>query len=59
MRGASKAGANRQSTHSHETPVLSIEEGTISASAFLLEVILSNVDQLGVSTVVGQYEHHR
>src|SRR6516162_9403308 len=43
----------------HETSVLSIEEGTISASAFLLEVILSNVDQLGVSTVVGQYEHHR
>ena len=43
----------------HETPVQSIEEDTISASAFLLEVILSNADQLGVSTVVGQYEHHR
>src|SRR6516162_5327604 len=43
----------------HETPVQSIEKGAISASAFLLEVILSNADQLGVSTVVGQYEHHR
>src|SRR5215469_4865567 len=43
----------------HETPMQLIEEGAISASTFLLEVILSNADQLGVSAIVGQHEHHR
>ena len=43
----------------HETPVQSIEEDTISAPALSVEVTLSNADQLGVSAVVGQHEHHR
>ena len=43
----------------HETSVQLIEEGTISAPALSVEVTLSNADQLGVSAVVGQYEHHR
>src|SRR6516162_3605477 len=40
-------------------PAEQIEEGAISASGFSREVTLSNADQLRVSAVVGQHEHHR
>src|SRR6516162_3940220 len=40
-------------------PARSIKERAISASALSVEVMLSDADQLRVSTVVGQYEHHR
>src|SRR6516162_4658558 len=39
-------------------PVQSIKERAISAPALSVEVILSNADQLRVSTVVGRYEHY-
>src|SRR4029077_6658130 len=43
----------------HKAPLQSVEECATSAPAFWLEVILSNTDQLRVSTVIGQHEDHR